>query len=62
LYHQPETILEQYDLEIKQITKGRGAYICDTDQGTKILMPFRGSRERAAFLREVLQELQAQGV
>lgn len=61
MYHQPETILEQYDLEIKQITKGRGAYICDTDQGTKILMPFRGSRERAAFLREVLQELQAQG-
>lgn len=61
MYHQPETILEQYDLEIKQITKGRGAYICDTDQGMKILIPFRGSKERAAFLREVLQKLQGQG-
>lgn len=61
MYNQPETILEQYDLEIKQIVKGRGAYICDTDQGQKLLMPFRGSKERGAFLREVLQKLSRQG-
>lgn len=62
MYNQPELILEQYDLEIKQITKGRGAYICDSSQGLKLLMPFRGSKERAAFFREVLQELKEQGL
>ena len=62
LYNQSEALLEQYDLDIKQITKGRGAYICDTSQGMKLLMPFRGSKERAAFLREVLQYLQEEGV
>ena len=62
MYNQSEALLEQYDLDIKQITKGRGAYICDTSQGMKLLMPFRGSKERAAFLREVLQYLQEEGV
>lgn len=61
MYNQPETILEQYDLEIKQMTKGRGAYICDTDCGRKLLVPFRGSKERAAFLREILLELNRKG-
>lgn len=61
LYNQPEIILEQYDLEIKQMTKGRGAYICDTDCGRKLLVPFRGSKERAAFLREILIELDREG-
>lgn len=61
LYNQPETILEQYDLEIRQVTKGRGAYICDTDCGRKLLVPFRGSKERAAFLREILMELERLG-
>ena len=27
LYQQPETILEQYDVETKQISKGRGAFL-----------------------------------
>ena len=61
MYNQPEIILEQYDLEIKQMTKGRGAYICDTGCGRKLLVPFRGSKERAAFLREILQELDREG-
>lgn len=61
MYNQPEAILEQYDLEINQITKGRGAYICSTDQGIKLLMPFRGSAERARFLRDILEELNQRG-
>ena len=28
MYNQSEAILQQYDLEIKQISRGRGAYIC----------------------------------
>ena len=62
LYNQSEALLEQSDLDIKQITKGRGEYICDNSQGLKLLIPFRGSKERAAFLREVLQYLQEEGI
>ena len=43
MYYQPEAMLEQYDIEIKQITKGRGVFCCETDQGKKVLAPFRGS-------------------
>ena len=61
MYNQPEAILEQYDLEINQISKGRGAYIVNTNQGMKTLVPFRGSRERALFLGSILDELNANG-
>ena len=61
VYNQSEAILQQYDLEIKQISRGRGAYICDTSEGMKLLAPFRGSKERAMFLREVLLRLQESG-
>lgn len=61
MYNQSEAILQQYDLEIKQISRGRGAYICDTNEGMKLLAPFRGSKERAMFLREVLLQLRESG-
>ena len=57
MYSQPETILDQYELTVNEITKGRGTYICDTNQGMKILTPFRGSKERAEFLEKILQYL-----
>lgn len=40
MYYQPEVMLEQYDIEIKQITKGRGVFCCETDQGKKYLHRF----------------------
>lgn len=61
LYNQPEVIMEQYDLEVVRITKGRGAYQCETDQGMKLLKEFRGSAERAAFLADILARLSAAG-
>ena len=61
LYYQPEAMLEQYDIEIKQITKGRGAFVCETQDGMRLLSPFRGSEERAAFVRTILQQLQQNG-
>ena len=61
MYQQPEAILEQYDVEIRQISKGRGAFLCETDQGKKVLVPFRGSKERGLFLSEVLQALKKGG-
>lgn len=57
MYSQPEDILKLYDLEVSQIAKGRGFYICSTNQGRKILMPFNGSKEKGAFLKEFLEYL-----
>lgn len=61
LYNQPEVIMEQYDLEVGKITKGRGAYICETDQGMKLLKEFRGSEERAEFLAVILARFLGSG-
>lgn len=61
MYIQPEIILEQYDLTVEQVGKGRGTYICSTGEGMKMLVPFRGSPERAEFLRKVLLYLKESG-
>lgn len=61
MYNREEEILEQYDLEIRSTAKGRGALICDTDKGTMLLKEFRGSKERAAFLYDILGFLSEQG-
>ena len=41
LYNRPEQILEQYELEVKSISRGRDSYQCDTEQGPKILQEYR---------------------
>ena len=46
LYNRPEQILEQYELEVKSISRGRDSYQCDTEQGPKILREYRGSKEQ----------------
>lgn len=61
LYNQTEIILEQYEIEVTQFIKGRGAYICDTPQGKKLLVPFRGSKERGRFLKNFLERLNIEG-
>lgn len=61
MYNQTELILEQYEIEVTQLIKGRGAYICDTSQGKKLLMPFRGSKERGRFLKNFLERLNIAG-
>ncbi len=61
MYNQTEAILSQYELEINEVTKGRGTYICDTDKGLKVLVPFSGSKEKGEFLKTFLEELQKKG-
>lgn len=61
MYNQTEAILSQYELEIHEVKKGRGAYICQTDQGMKLLVPFRGSNEKGLILKEMLAQLQSFG-
>ncbi len=62
MYNRPEQVLEQYELEVKSVSKGRESYICDTDQGQKLLKEYRGSRERAEFLAKMLEHLYHQGL
>lgn len=61
MYNQAEAILSQYEIEIREITRGRGSFVCDTDKGRKILVPFRGSQEKGMFLRRFLVGLEQNG-
>ena len=61
MYNRPEQILEQYELEVKSISRGQDSYQCDTEQGPKILREYRGSKERAGFLADMLDHLSGQG-
>lgn len=54
-------VLEQYDLEIKDIFHGRGSFICRTDKGRKLLYPFGGSKIRAELLYNLQSKRKALG-
>lgn len=54
-------ILEQYDLKVSGTRRGRGAFLCDTDQGLKLVTEFRGSGNRLSFQNKVLKHLREQG-
>lgn len=61
VYSRLNQILEQYPFVVKQTYKGRGAIICDTDQGLKILKEYSGSQARADFLHHMLLFLKESG-
>ena len=61
MYNQPEVALEKYELTVSRIIKGRGAYICDTGIGQKLLVPYRGHEQRACTLRDTLAFIQRNG-
>ena len=62
MYNRPEQLLEKYSLSVKSFSKGRECYLCDTNLGTFVLREYRGSKERAAFLAEMLRHLKANGL
>ncbi len=62
MYNRPEQVLEQYELEVKSVSRGREGYLCETGQGTKLLKEYRGSLPRAEFLAVMLDHLDAKGV
>lgn len=61
LYNQIEAILSQYEMEIYEVTKGRGTYICNTDKGLRVLTAFRGAKEKGELLRSYLSTLKEAG-
>ncbi len=60
-YNQIEAILSQYEMEIYEVTKGRGTHICNTDKGKFVLTTFRGVKEKGERLRSYLQQLKEHG-
>ena len=54
-------ILEQYDIEVTGTRKVRGAYFCDTNEGTMLLKETKMSDRRAPFFYEMLSNLQSNG-
>lgn len=61
MYDKRAAALEKYELTVKEITRGRGTFICDTSQGEKVLVPFRGTKTRAMFIKNYLDELNEAG-
>lgn len=50
-------VLNQYELEPISFRRGRGAWICETEQGLKLLREYRGTVKRLEFEEEVLNHL-----
>ena len=62
MYSRPEQLLEKYPLVVKSFAKGRECYLCDTSFGSLALREYRGSKERAEFLAEMLSHLKEKGL
>lgn len=53
-------LLEQYEIEVHRTRKGRGAIICDTNQGCLIFKEYAGNEEKLSLQNRVLTHI-AQG-
>lgn len=54
-------VLGQYELEIKTLRRGRGAWVCETDQGLKLLREYKGTQKRLEFEEEALKIIGERG-
>ncbi|GHU63241.1 hypothetical protein FACS189418_6140 [Clostridia bacterium] len=55
-------VLKQYNLQVLSTQKTRGAILCDTNEGKKLLKEYRGSIRRLEFEYEVLTSLKERGL
>ena len=54
-------VLEKYDLEVLRSWKGRGAILCETKTGVKILKEYKGNQERLLVQQQLLKEIKKNG-
>ena len=54
-------VLEKYDIEVLRSWKGRGAILCETKTGIKILKEYKGSPEKLAIEKQLQQKIKEQG-
>ncbi len=54
-------VLSQYELEILDVKRGRGAWLCETNQGLKMLREYKGTLKRLEFEDEVFLQMEENG-
>lgn len=54
-------ILEQYDFKVLSTRRGRGSFICETDQGLKLVTEAGGQVGKLQFQNRLLHHLREQG-
>jgi CotS family spore coat protein len=54
-------VLEQYDLQILSTRRGRGSFLCETDQGLKLLTETGSLDSRLRFQNRVFEHLHTSG-
>ena len=52
-------LLEQYEIEVLRTRKGRGAILCDTQQGCLILKEYTGREEQLRLQEQELNDKSA---
>lgn len=55
------SVLEQYDLKITRVGRGRDAVLCESNTGCKLLKVYTGSVQRLTFEDEVLNHINENG-
>lgn len=55
-------LLGQYEIEVRHTKKGRGAILCDTDQGCMIFKEYSGSQERIQLQDRLLDRIAKDGL
>ena len=50
-------LLEQYDLKVYKVKKGRGAFLCETNQGLKLVREYEGAMWHLEIEQEILSYL-----
>lgn len=54
-------ILERYDLQIKNIYRGRGSYICETPIGPVLFKEYQGSVQKLEFIEKICSRMMESG-
>ena len=55
-------VLKQYEGEVTNVRRGRGAWICEYPDGLRLLKEYRGTVKRLEFEDAVLGQLEEQGI
>lgn len=55
------SILDNYDMTVLRTWKGRGAILCETEKGTRILREYAGPKDKLCVLEAVTKKLQDAG-
>lgn len=55
------SLLENYNLDVLRTWKGRGALLCETDQGILILKEYGGHKDKCKFQDAVLHMIRSRG-